>query len=699
MKNIVSRNNRWAGIAFLALLYIFLLMASCEKEKVNNDPMLQSFGPSPALRGGELRFIGQNLGEVTAVIFPGLTGSTVEVTDIITVNQREIKVMIPQDAAVGLVKLITRRGELTTLTPITYSEPITISKVSPLKVKAGETLTIEGDYMNLIKRVIFFDNVAVEAVAFLPGQTRKKLQVVVPAEAQTGKIIISNGEEIPIEVYSDVPVEVVLPTFTSFAPAVIRPGNELTLTGKNLDLVASLLFGGGKKVTEFTLNETHTELRAMVPADIQDGFVTLIATSGVEVVSEAELETVVPSEVALSPQTIKNGGTLTLSGKDMDLASAVMFGTLAAKVTGQTAAAITLEVPEKANAEKITLKTLSGKTVDSPSLTYVLPKIASITPGTVMAGNKVTITGNDLDLIRSVIFPTAQKAVAVEPDTETTFVIAVPSDATSGEVTFVTVNGTAVVSPMALTVTPADIPVVLNMPAAAKPGAMLVIEGTKLNLVETVMFDDHVKANQFGVRSATLLEVYVPKNARTGTNHLQLITFAGKTVIAPIKVSGTDPVLPTSVMITNFDGGGNSQSTWGSSFTFGMPAVDLNGTAAMIGKAGVTTGWNWMWATNWGTRPSLDNPGKYLLKMDICITKPVPGITVGMCLRGWNVSVSLGKIFANSTNGMWETLTFDLLNAGMVIDGSGDWGLYLSGENTAHDFSGIMIDNLRFDLK
>jgi len=197
---------------FMMLLTSLLLLPSCEKEEVNSEPLLHSFGPSPALRGGELRFIGQNLGEVTAVIFPGVAGGTVQVTDIITVNEREIKVVIPQDAGVGIVTLVTTRGEIKTRTPITYSEPISISKISPLNVKAGDTLTIEGDYLNLIKRVIFFDNVAVEAADFLPGQSRKKLQVRVPAEAQSGKIIISNGEEIPIEVYSDATVEVVLPS-------------------------------------------------------------------------------------------------------------------------------------------------------------------------------------------------------------------------------------------------------------------------------------------------------------------------------------------------------------------------------------------------------------------------------------------------------------------------------------------------------
>ncbi|NLY23722.1 MAG: hypothetical protein GX042_01740, partial [Bacteroidales bacterium] len=258
MKNILTRKNRWSGMALLMLfLSSLLLMPSCDKEEVNNDPLLQSFGPSPALRGGELRFIGQNLGEVTAVIFPGVTGGTVQVTDIITVNEREIKVMIPQDAGVGLVTLVTTSGEIQTRTPLTYSEPISISKVSPLKVKPGETLTIEGDYLNLIKRVIFVDNVAVEAGAFLPGQTRKKLQVTVPSEAQSGKIIISNGEEIPIEVYSESEVEVVLPSVA--APADLtgkKPGEVIEIAGSDFDLVVSLIMPNGDEVP-FEVIETE----------------------------------------------------------------------------------------------------------------------------------------------------------------------------------------------------------------------------------------------------------------------------------------------------------------------------------------------------------------------------------------------------------------------------------------------------------
>jgi len=700
MKNIVTRNNRWSGLPLLALLLCgLLLMPSCEKDEVNNDPLLQSFGPSPALRGGELRFIGQNLVDVTAVIFPGVTGGTVQVTDIITVNEREIKVMIPQDAGVGIVTLVTSGGEIKTRTPLTYSEPISISKVSPLKVKAGETLTIEGDYLNLIKRVIFFENVAVEAGAFLPGQTRKKLQVVVPAEAQTGKIIISNGEEIPIEVYSQDPVQVVLPTLTSLAPELIRPGNELTITGKDFDLVAAVKFGGEKVVTAFNVNEALTEIRVAVPADAQDSTVVLIAKSGVEISSVATLVTVVPSAISLSSTVIRNGGTFTLTGKDIDLASAVMFGTLQAEVTLQTATSITVVVPDEASAMTATLQTLSGKTVDTPAFTYVKPVIASITPETVMAGTDVTIAGTNLGLIRQILFPTAQKPVSVEPVFESSLVVTVPTDATSGNVTFVTVNGTEVVSPVSLTVTPADIPVVTSVPDAIKPGALLVLQGTKLNLVETVMFQNGIKATSFGVRSATLLEVYVPEDALKGLNNVQLLTFAGKTVTVPVTVSGRDPITANTVMIYDFDTSSTGHAVdwdnWGGSYD--AATSKANGYITLV----ASPGW-WVIGCNHLTWPSV-NPNDYVLKVDIKATQPIlitGGYEFLFRIGGQDVSSQLmveGNYITTPAND-WATITMPISGKlSNPTNAGGEVGIILSWSDAGINFSGLCFDNIRFE--
>ncbi len=700
MKNIIAKRNRWSGMALFALLLSsLLLMPSCDKEEMNRNPLLQSFGPSPALRGGELRFIGQNLNQVSAIIFPGLTGGTIQVTDIIVVNEREIKVVIPQDAGVGIVTLITSIGEIKTITPLTYSEPIYISKVSPLKVKAGETLTIEGDYLNLIRQVIFFDGVVVEADDFLPGQTRKKLQVTVPPEAQSGKIIVSNGEEIPIEVYSQDPVQVVLPSITSLAPGLIRPGGELTISGKDFDLVDAVKFGGEKVVTAFNLNEAQTEIRVPVPADAQDSTVILIAKSGVEVSSATTLVTVVPSEISLSSTTIRSGGMLTLTGKDMDLASAVMFGTLEAGVALQTATSLTVVVPDKASATTATLQTLSGKTVDTPAFTYVKPVIASITPETVMAGTDVTITGTNLGLIRQILFPTAQKPVLVEPVSETSLVVTVPTDATSGNVISITVNGTEVVSPVSLTVTPADIPVVTSVPDAVKPGALLVFQGTKLNLVETVMFQDGIKATSFGVRSSTLLEVYVPEDALRGLNSVELLTFAGKTVTVPVTVSGRDPITANTVMIYDFDTNSTGHAVdwdnWGGSYD--AESSKANGYITLVARPG----W-WVIGCNHLTWPSV-NPNDYVLKVDIKVTQPIlitGGYEFLFRIGGQDVSSQLmveGNYITTPAND-WATITLPISGKlSNPTNTGGEVGIILNWSDAGINFSGLCFDNIRFE--
>ncbi len=694
-----THKNKW-----YSLLIIFLLIISgniytgCDnEEEIDTSIILKAFGPSPALRGGELRFLGSNLDKVTAVVFHGLTPeTTVEVSEIEVINDREIRVTIPQNAGPGKVTLKTPKGDIQTLTPLTFSEPISISSVTPTTLRAGQILTVKGDYLNLIKKVIFVDNVEVEAENFV-SQSREQLQVRVPAEAQTGKIILSNGEEIPIEIYSNEVINIILPTFTGFSPVTVKPGNNINITGTNLDLVASVKFGGNKIVNEIILNADSTQITVTVPLEAQDDTIKLITKSGLEVKGNKKLITVMPSNITVSPTTVKNGNTLTIKGNNLDLVASIKFGDLEGTINSKSETEILVTVPETANSTVATLVTFSTKTMDTPEFSYVKPKITALSPISLMAGSELTVNGSDLDLIRKVIFPSAAKIVNVEPSSSTSFVVTVPTDATSGIVKFVTVNGTEISSPSELTVTEADIPVISSIPSSIKPGQLLIIQGTKLNLVESVIFQNNVKATQFGTRSATLLEVYVPENAARGANNINLITFNGKTVTVSVNIMATDPILPTTIMLTDFNGGGNSQSAWGTPFRFGIPDIPLDGTPCMIGNSNVS-GWTWSWAANWGTLPALDDPNKYVFKMDICITKAVPsGISAGMCFRGWDNAIDLGNIFATSTDGNWITLTFNL-NPGNPINGTGDFGFYLNCTETV-DLSGVYIDNFRFDLK
>jgi hypothetical protein len=674
----------------------------CDKSDTDNTIILDSFGPSPALRGGDLRFIGNNLNEVKAVVFTGLTpGSTVEVTDITIVNIHEIKVVIPQDAGPGIVTLKTAQKDITTITPLTFSEPIEISKITPTSIKAGETLTIEGDYLNLIMEVIFFDNVVVEADDFLPGQSRKKLQVVVPAEAQTGKIILSNGEEIPIEVYSESEINVVLPSITAFSPEIIKPGKEIKISGKDLELTKSIMFSGDKEVGDFTINDDFTEITLVTPEDIQDGTFKLIAKSTVEIESTKPLATVMPSELAVAPKIVKNGDDLIITGKDLDLVSIIKFNELEAEITTKSETEITVAVPETANSTVATLVALSTKEVNTPEFSYIKPEITSLSPTTLMAGTDLTVNGKDLDLIRLVRFPSAMNDVEVEPSSSTSFVVTVPADATSGNATFITVNETEVTSSVTLTITPADIPIITESSASIKPGQLLVIEGTKLNLVESVIFQNGIKATQFGTRSATLLEVIVPDNAKKGANNIELVTFAGKTVTIIVTISGTDPVVDPSLMIYDFEGGLANDGRWDGIGGEGDPSDALSGKYYEITASNWGTGY-WWFAENWMTHPSVTK-SDHVVKMDIRLRNDIPAASaeVRLLLSGKAVNFLPYLLDGDnwSTGGDWKTITIPLTAwtdlANPTPASGGDWGIatWVNESN----FTGFCVDNIRYE--
>ncbi|MDQ9813972.1 hypothetical protein RFZ01_05970, partial [Acinetobacter pittii] len=103
------------------------------------------FGPSPVARGGELRFHGSGMDQVTAVVVPGCA----DITDITVISDKEIRIVVPQDAQPGQVILKTPAGDITTKTELTFLEPISIENFAPTVVLPGKELTIEGEYLNL----------------------------------------------------------------------------------------------------------------------------------------------------------------------------------------------------------------------------------------------------------------------------------------------------------------------------------------------------------------------------------------------------------------------------------------------------------------------------------------------------------------------------------------------------------------------
>lgn len=365
---------------------------------------LNVFGPSPVLRGGELRFLGCGLDQVASVLIPGCDA----ITDIQLISAEEIRVIVPQTALPGYVTLMLRNGEsIVTKTQLTYSEPVSIESFSPESVRPGDVLTIKGEYLNLMHQVIFAENVIVsdeviaeeetiEATSKFLKHTRNEIQVRVPEEAQSGKIILSDGAEIPNRLYSEVELQVVLPSVAEVADYNnIKPGAIMTVTGENFDLVKEVRMENGETML-FTYSAEQKALTFTIPRGAVNGPIYVVPASGV-LVQVAEIKMATPEDVKAQETEITAGKELTLTGKNMDMIAAVLFPGVekAVEPTSLSETEVKVVVPGEAQSGMIQLVLTSGETISSLELTVTAPKYCHIADENVLKTNDYFV-GEDM---------------------------------------------------------------------------------------------------------------------------------------------------------------------------------------------------------------------------------------------------------------------------------------------------------------
>lgn len=623
MQKLFSKN-----ILLLLLLGIgmSLMVTSCDKdndgEEVDpNKIELLSFGPSPALRGGELQFIGRNLDKVTEIVLP----SNVRVTNFKSKTAQKLVIDIPDATVDGTVTLKTPQGDIVTKSMLTISEPITIGSIAPAAARPGSKITITGTYLNLIESVIFADNKVVTKAGFI-SQSREKLELNVPADAKTGKVSISNGEAIPIVVTSETDLVVTLPTITALAPKPVKAGSLLTITGTDLDLVREVVFGGNQKVIEFEA-QSATEMKVVVPAASQDGPLKLSVASLVEVTSADNVEMVVSTVTGVAPNPAKPGTSVTISGTDLELATTVTFGgNKVGSITQRDAGSLTVTVPLDATEGVVTVRTAANKTaISANTLALKVPQIGAFSSTSLKSSTDLTITGTDMDLVVEVLLNGGTKGANLRK-AEGEIIFTVPPGTKDGPVTLVTTNGTQIVSDQTLTILVSNVPTITGFPPTAKPGQMIVLTGEKMDITTNVIFPGNAVATKFGVKTANMIEVVVPDDVKKGVGVITFVTFDGETTTSPaINFQGVDAVVDPNLVFFDFNGTGSKDSWWGN-VKLVNDNRSVDGTS--FGEIdGTYDGWtDCFWRNSDNNFPGEvvgANVSQYVIKFDINILEPV----------------------------------------------------------------------------
>ena len=521
--------------AMLVVALVGLSLTACSDgddlstDQYGNDISLQSFGPCPVLRGGTLYLYGTNLDQIESVNLPGADPITAYET-LQSGKQSKISIQVPAEKCEpGQIVLKTKKGgEITSVSPITYREDIEITKFfvgseGTMVGNVGDVVTIKGDYLNLMHGVIFAGSDTIKEAEFV-GHDRYTIQVKIPTEARTGVITLTDATKDGTSLETKEELTINTPEATPIKDRNIKAGEILSIKGTSFDQIVSVKFEGATVDAAGFKSQSAAEITVAVPAKATDGTFYVVTKSGIEV-PVGNIITVVPTQLVATPNPVKNGAELTITGKDMDLITGIAFPNAAASQLNKVETTkVTATVPEDAqektkDANGIILSLANGKTV-TVAYTLVKPTVASCTPAAITAGDKTIIKGTDLDLVASITFPgdveqTVEKFAAQNANA---IAVTVPAACAGTGFKLNLKNGTTIeVKKDALSIKAATDPAIASItPGEATAGSTITITGKNFQNIQNLYIGSY-KVNRYTSRTNTEIVCQVPANAEVDT--------------------------------------------------------------------------------------------------------------------------------------------------------------------------------------
>lgn len=623
--------------AMLVVALVGLSLTACSDgddlstDQYGNDISLQSFGPCPVLRGGTLYLYGTNLDQIESVNLPG--ADPITAYEILQSGYNsKISIQVPAEKCEpGQIVLKTKKGgEITSVSPITYREDIEITKFfvgseGSMVGNVGDVVTIKGDYLNLMHGVIFAGSDTIKEAEFV-GHDRYTIQVKIPAEARTGVITLTDTIKDGTSLETKEELTINTPEATPIKDRNIKAGEVLSIKGSSFDQIVSVKFEGATVDAADFRSQSAAEITVAVPAKATDGTFYVVTKSGIEV-PVGNIITVVPTQLVATPNPVKNGAELTITGKDMDLITGIAFPNAATSQLNKVETTkVTATVPEDAQEGDITLSLANGKTV-TVAYTLVKPTITACAPAAITAGDQTIIKGTDLDLVKSITFPgdveqTVEKFVAQNANA---IAVTVPAACAGTGFKLNLKNGITIEVKDALSIKAATDPAIASVtPGEAIAGSTITITGKNFQNIQNLYIGSY-KVNRYTSRTNTEIVCLVPANAEVGTYKIVMEDPDGNKIEGPeFKVVPAEKDIAT--LTTNIDNSAIKYPysfTWDDTGRFRIMKADLIKLGVKVGskmlfyKETSATGQVQINDANWST---IDSPADWDGNKD-CIVK------------------------------------------------------------------------------
>jgi FHA domain/IPT/TIG domain len=278
---------------------------------------------------------------------------------------------IPRMAVIGGVAAVAAIGAVAAYM-FMHVPPPTLASVMPLKIEAGGTLTLKGDKFSTTtgRNTVHFGDLIGDVVS----ASDTDITVRVPADSKPGDVQVSvetkggRSNSLFCKIF-------VAPSITGISPEVAMPGQEILISGKNLNTQEPTVLVGGIRGT--VLEAQPTSLKVRISSEILpvEGKPLQVSVQvGAEMAKPMDvLMGHLPLLAAVEPTSGAPGSRVTLKGRGFAAAPSdniVTFGDRRALVLSASPSEVTVAVTgldTPGSQVPVPLRVAAGGSVSSPA--------------------------------------------------------------------------------------------------------------------------------------------------------------------------------------------------------------------------------------------------------------------------------------------------------------------------------------------
>jgi len=506
-----SDESAVATVPRMALGRTFVQLAN--SEGVSEPLPFTVLQPAPTLAGVTPTFgLGGTVVTLTGDFLDQLRGirvGNVPATVIRDSTQQAVRFEIPANASRGpsSVAIVTSGGQAAT-DFLVAGLPEIIS-FTPRRLRAGTEITIQG--RNFAGSVVQIGGVLADMN--ITSVQDEQIRTIVPATATSGRIVVTAFNRLSAT-STDSLIIVSPPAVSNISPNEGVRGDVFTLTGQHLQDINRVIFGN-QEAPFRVLNPT--QLQVTVPPVAQAGeFPINVNGIGGSASSAVNFFVVFPpAGLSFSPDRVKPGDPLTITGQQLHRVQDVRIGDQPAAIQSRTeGSALRVTVPPAATSGALTVTNRAGSTTSARPLVVVQPPTLREFTARAAVGGRVVLKGTFLKDAAVLFTGSTSPAPADGRNTDDELWVSVPASAESGPLRVTNAAGSVG------TATPFTVLRPLNnlafSPDSARVGQSVTLTGQHLGTVTAVRFSNGASSAATFRVSGTSLIVTVPADARKG---------------------------------------------------------------------------------------------------------------------------------------------------------------------------------------